>query len=282
MKNIDIEIINKYKTGSTLESLSDEYGMCIVDIHQLFKAHNESVSREDWARISSKQQRYDIDKDDLYKMFIIENQTRQEVAKHFQCSEALIKKRCSEWGFKKKPKSYTKNTAKTLLNKYGTENLYEVNVEKREETNISRYGAKTPFESWDVQKRISKNKILSDDEACIAKVLNKLGLNWVSEKSFRPSSDSHRVIYTFDFAVFNNDDDKIIFLIEVDGFYHHSHNAYDHKSFNEIIRHKRSDIEKLEFCKDNNIPLLTINELKYFNELSEIENVIVEFKNRLV
>lgn len=276
----EIRLINEYKKGVKLEVLSSEYGISIVEIHDIFQKHNESMSREDWGKVSSKKQTFHIDRRELYDRFITQNNTRKEVAKHFGCSEALIKKRCQEWGIKKSSNQFIKNSEKTMLKKYGTTTISNINREQRDQTNIDRYGSKTPFESWEIQNKIVKNRILTIEESIIARILEDNNYNWISEYSFRPDKESERVILSFDFAV-KDDYENIMFLIELDGFYHHSHNAYDKQSFDSIIRHKKADLEKLRFCQRNEIPLLTINEIIGFESEDDIVNLIDNFNNKI-
>lgn len=278
-KEIEVEIINDYKMGIGLENISDKYNKDFLEIHSILKNNKVSMSREDWGKVSSIQQRFDIDKDEFYQKFIIENKTRKELADYYQCSEALIKKRCREWGIKKSIKNTLKNTNKTLQTKYGTTQISEINKDKREQTNLKRYGAKTPFESWKIQNKIAKGKPMTINEAVIGRILLDMGLDFENEYVFKPDQSSDRIIFSYDFGVFK--DGILWFLIEVDGFYHHAYNAYNKESFLDIIRHKKSDLEKMEFCYRNEIPLLTINEIEKFETESDIIKVVSDFIKKI-
>lgn len=64
--------------------------------------------------------KFNIQKDDLFFLFIVENRTRKEIAKHYGCSEILIKKKCEKYGIKKPKHLENKNkerrVEKTCLN----------------------------------------------------------------------------------------------------------------------------------------------------------------------
>lgn len=48
---------------------------------------------------------------------------------------------------------------KKFLEKYGTEKLSQINIDKKKETNISRYGAKTPLESKMIKDKIKETNL---------------------------------------------------------------------------------------------------------------------------
>tara|TARA_S200002703_G_scaffold56154_2_gene48757 strand:- start:43 stop:591 length:549 start_codon:yes stop_codon:yes gene_type:complete len=45
--------------------------------------------------------KFDIQQKDLYRMFIVENMRRVDIAEHYGCSEVLIKKKCQQYGIQK-------------------------------------------------------------------------------------------------------------------------------------------------------------------------------------
>lgn len=57
--------------------------------------------------------KFQITKEELYKLFIIENKTREELAKYYNCSLGNIKKKLSEFNISKPSKLSNKNTLKT-------------------------------------------------------------------------------------------------------------------------------------------------------------------------
>lgn len=52
---------------------------------------------------------FNITKIDLYRMFIIENKTRKEIAAFYGCSDVLIKKKCQEYQIKKSKEASDRN-----------------------------------------------------------------------------------------------------------------------------------------------------------------------------
>ena len=64
----------------------------------------------------------ELDEKNLYNAYIIENKSRIECAKLFNCSEALIKKRLSLYGIKKDTVNVQKVRENTMMNRYGVSN----------------------------------------------------------------------------------------------------------------------------------------------------------------
>lgn len=91
----------------------------------------------------------DLNKDNLYKMYISENKSRKECSVIFGCSESLIMKRLSIYGIKKDRKNACKLREKTMVEKYGVKNAaqlstnYFKNITKEETENIVKKRVKT-------------------------------------------------------------------------------------------------------------------------------------------
>lgn len=81
-----------------------------------------------------------IDRNDLYRMFIIENKTRKEIANYYMCSDANIKKWLKIYKISKPQTQTLLNTFKTKLEKYG--DSYYNNIDKIQSTNIKNHGVK--------------------------------------------------------------------------------------------------------------------------------------------
>ena len=64
----------------------------------------------------------ELDEKNLYNAYIIENKSRIECAKLFNCSEALIKKRLSLYGIKKDVVNVQRVRENTMINRYGVSN----------------------------------------------------------------------------------------------------------------------------------------------------------------
>ena len=58
---------------------------------------------------------FQIDKDKLQHLFIAENKTRKYIAEYFGCSEALIKKKCIEFGIKKPKRLESENKKRRVV-----------------------------------------------------------------------------------------------------------------------------------------------------------------------
>lgn len=100
-----------------------------------------------------------ISRDDLYQKYIVDNMSRQECAEYFGVSEPVLEKRLKLYNIKKNKKAIYKNTQKTILNKYGVDNSCKMasTINKRVQTNLNKYGAKTFAESI-YFKKIMTNK----------------------------------------------------------------------------------------------------------------------------
>lgn len=190
-----------------------------------------------------------IEKDELYEKFIIENKTRKECADYFKCSEALIKKKCKLYNIVKTNKLINENTRKTLKERYGTELLYEINVESQKETNRKRYGAERPFQSKDIQRKVSKNRKMeySSYEKFVADNFIKMGISYEKEKEVL-INDKY---FYFDFCI--NIDGKDIY-IEVDGEFH----IFSRFGLDRLERNIINEQIKNEYCFSNDIKLVRI------------------------
>jgi 5-methylcytosine-specific restriction endonuclease McrA len=60
------------------------------------------------------QKQFNILKEDLFDLFIIKNMTRKEVARHYGCSDALIKLKCRKYLIKKPKYLENKNKERKL------------------------------------------------------------------------------------------------------------------------------------------------------------------------
>lgn len=58
--------------------------------------------------------KFNITKEELFTLFIVENKTRKEVSEYYGCSSALIKQKCKEYGFKKPKYLENKNKERRL------------------------------------------------------------------------------------------------------------------------------------------------------------------------
>lgn len=96
----------------------------------------------------------------------------------------------------------------------------------------------------------------SRGEIKIAEILEMSGLNFKEEYSFPDLISIRGKCLRFDFAVFD-DGDRLDFLIEFQGIQH-----YESKSkfggYSGLKLQQFYDMEKLEYCKKNNIKLVII------------------------
>lgn len=214
-------------------------------------------------RLSNQKKYIHVDRDELYELFIVQNKTRKECAEHFKCSEATIKKKCRIYGISKSSKSYVENTQKTLMDKYGTDELWNISNDKRRKTNIERYGVEKPFQSQHIQDSIvdKRRNYFSSEEKIIKDVLDRYNIEYIKEYPIFINDKNN----FFDFCI-TIDNEKI--LIEADGIFH-----IKNVSGNERLeRSIKEEQIKNEYCFNNNIKLVRI---PYFITKEQKENIIL-------
>lgn len=241
------------------------------NIELYIKAKNIPPHTRKWVgNQANRRHKIDIPKDKLEELFINNNMTRKDVAEYFKCSEALIKKKCREYGIKKEYSQFKQNINETLMDRYGTTRVDIIGKDKTEQTNMEKYGAKTPFESSVVQAKVSDNKrksTPSTQEFRVMLVLDKFGIPYSREVFYKIPD-----VMTFDFVIFNG----VKFgFIEADGIYHSKNIVDDDR----IKRSVKRDTLKTEFCSNNNIPMLRIS---YQESDTDIENKINKFYTKLL
>lgn len=206
-------------------------------------------TRSEIGVINSIKQKTKIDIDELTDFYIIKNNTRKDTALHFGVSEALIKKICSANGIVKTVDNIINNTKKTLISKYGTDNLMNISVDKRKQTVRERYGTDYVFQSQQIQAKVADSKVSNRDfssmEIYVALYLKNNHISYAREfivfdEYFMP----------FDFVIYVDNQMK---LIECDGFFHDE---------TRVDRDARKDI----YCLENGIELLRISSIEEFEE----------------
>lgn len=116
-----------------------------------------------------------ISKDELYKLYIEENMSLIDVAKHFGASEATVIRNLKSFGIKKSNDKKQENREKVFVEKYGhtfqgfitSEKRKEIAAkawsdearEKRIQTNLSRYGCANASSSSIIQDKIKRTNL---------------------------------------------------------------------------------------------------------------------------
>lgn len=240
-----LKIMYGDKNCSILD-LCDIFNVTLIEMADIFKENNITLKRSDVGHVANRFKSMFIPKSELIYQFITLNKTREEVAEYFNCSTALIKKRCQMYGIKKSQKQAVKNAQKTIKGKYGVDRLCDVNKEQRKETCKEKYGAETPFQSYTVQSGIFKQKQPSQEELRVMEILQVLNIEYEREIVFNPEG---AVIISFDIKMLLGHNDYV--LIEVDGYFHRMEGV-------DGDRKRYMDEFKDRFCKENNIKLLRI------------------------
>ena len=130
----------------------------------------------------------ELNKENLYNEYIVNNLSRVECSQIFDCSDGLIQKRLRDYNIKKDKKKIYENTAKTMLQKYGVDNSSKLDstLQKRQETNMRKYGAKTYAES-EYFKDIMTEKAKDRENFDILWNKNKL-LAYIETLDFKPTT----------------------------------------------------------------------------------------------
>lgn len=133
----------------------------------------------------------------------------------------------------------------------------------------------TSFDSFKKQNKRRCNKCTareSNNEYQVRKALESLGLNFAQEYRFK----NCRNIYPlpFDFAVFDEAENRLLFLIEVDGEHHFkpvTFSGIDKDRANKRFKKRKvNDTIKTEYCIDNKIKLIRIP----YWQVDEANNII--------
>lgn len=98
----------------------------------------------------------EIDKEELYKKYILENLSRKDCAAFFNVSEKVIIRRLNDFGIKKEHKKIYENIRKTTSERYGVNHPSQSEFfrAKREETMMKRYGVKNTAESEELRNKM--------------------------------------------------------------------------------------------------------------------------------
>lgn len=101
----------------------------------------------------------------------------------------------------------------------------------------------------------------SKGEQVIRRYLTNNHINFQQEYSFDDLTGLAGSPLRYDFAIFNNASNSLLFLIEYDGEFHFKE-YYESQNFETLQIH---DQRKNQYCKDNNIPLIRIPYWKFDN-----------------
>jgi len=153
------EVKNRAKK-TNLEKYGFENPMRNQEVKDRLKATNiekygvNSVLRLDEFRKNEKT--INIDEGDLRKYYVEDNLTINEIADIYNCSRSAIQSRLYEYGIGKSQDLITKTIEKTNMERYGVKTtaiLPEI-VEKKNNTNLERYGSISPAKSDLVKEKI--------------------------------------------------------------------------------------------------------------------------------
>lgn len=94
--------------------------------------------------------------EEFYRLYVIENKSREFMAKLYKCSEANIKKFIRQHNIIKGISQRYVHTRATKLERYGNETF--VNIKKRQKTCLKKYGVKSNLLLQSNTKNVSKSE----------------------------------------------------------------------------------------------------------------------------
>lgn len=109
--------------------------------------------------------------------------------------------------------------------------------------------------------------------------LNNCNILYAQQYTFDECKDKH--VLPFDFAIFNNDSHKLMFLIELQGEQHYypftfNSESQEQKEIN-FAERKRVDKIKSDFCNQNRIPILYIK----YTHFDRLETIFDKFYQQM-
>lgn len=111
---------------------------------------------------------------------------------------------------------------------------------------------------------------ISHGEKLIKNILINLNLEFQQQVKFE--NCKHKTFLPFDFKIIT---EKEFFLIEFNGEQHYQQVSFFHKGNRTLQLQQKRDAIKIQFCKDNNIPLLVI----HHSEKDQAKEKIMAFLN---
>ena len=163
---------------ATIQSKLVKYGI-VKDKQNIFKTIH-------------KDNKYYIDKDTIYDLYIKQNKSVEEVAKILNVSKFTITDRLKRYGIKKDKDAVKIQTEKNNLEKYGTKYPAQLNIvqEKMKQTNLERYGCEYVTQSDEIKYKIKNTNI--EKYGCECSLQN----NIVQEKTKQTNLEKYGVEYS--------------------------------------------------------------------------------------
>ena len=103
-----------------------------------------------------------IDKDELYKIYITENRTKVDTAKYFNCSTSRIDGALSEYKIKKDITLAKQNRKQGVINKYGVDNVAKLTdfAERSKKSTLERYGVENISQLPSIKQKKQQTSLL--------------------------------------------------------------------------------------------------------------------------
>ena len=163
---------------ATIQSKLVKYGI-VKDKQNIFKTIH-------------KDNKYYIDKDTIYDLYITKNKSVEEVAKILDVSKFTITDRLKRYGIKKDKDAVKLQTEKNNLEKYGTKYPVQLNIvqEKTKKTNLERYGCEYVTQSDEIKDKIKNTNM--EKYGCECSLQN----NIVQEKTKQTNLEKYGVEYS--------------------------------------------------------------------------------------
>lgn len=96
-----------------------------------------------------------IDKEEFYKLYILENRSSKELCNYYKCSRTVLMDRIKTWNMYKTGEAIQQNRTKALQEKYGVTSALKVPElkEKQIQTNLARYGTKCALQNPEIMEK---------------------------------------------------------------------------------------------------------------------------------
>lgn len=212
-----------------------------------------------------------VDKETLYKIYILENKTGQECAAYFNIQTSMLSRILKYYNITKPKDLHTKNIKKTKLERFGNENYN--NQEKRAQTNTKKYGVDNQWKRQDLMQEVrakneekygSKNNIYKNlqtrakNSGSIKKsyekqiiqtkqtVLEKYGVDWAAKADIVKDNIRKSLIETFN-EKYNCDN---YWTSEDAKRSNGSKNSHANLAFEQLLKNNNINYEK-EFLLEN-------------------------------
>lgn len=165
MKNIQIDrdvLYDLYITQNmSAKQIGDIVGVSKATIQSKLVKYGIVKDKQNILKTIHKDDKYYIDKDTIYDLYITKNKSVEEVAKILDVSKDTILRRLKKYQIKKERANVQLQIEKRNLDVYGVRytSQFEEIKEKIKKTNLEKYGTEYPLQSKEIRDKISLSNL---------------------------------------------------------------------------------------------------------------------------